>query len=37
MIQVTSTLMAHDYAAEGVRTPETLGIGDLTAEEIGAL
>ncbi len=37
IIQVTSTLMAHDYAAEGVRTPETLGIGNLTAEEIGAL
>ncbi len=37
MIQVTSTLMAHDYAAEAVRTPDTLGIGGLTAEEIGAL
>ncbi len=37
MIQVTSTLMAHDYASEALRTPETLGIGNLSAEEIGAL
>ncbi len=37
MIQVTSTLMAHDYASEALRTPETLGIGSLSAEAIGAL
>ncbi len=39
MIRLASVLMAHDYAAEGRRTPATLGIGDLSpdglAERLG--
>jgi opine dehydrogenase len=37
IIQVTSVLMNRDYAGEALRTPESLGIGDLTAEQIAAL
>ncbi len=37
VIQVTSVLMARDYAAEAVRTPESLGIADLSTEELGGL
>ena len=37
MIQLTSVLMNRDYAGEALRTPDTLGIGDLTAEQISAL
>jgi opine dehydrogenase len=37
MIQVTSVLMARDYAAEAVRTPESLGIAELSARELGRL
>lgn len=37
IIQVTSVLMNRDYAAEALRTPESLGIGDLTVEELGNL
>ena len=37
IIQVTSVLMGHDYAAEARRTPDTLGIGNLSAEELGML
>lgn len=37
IIQVTSVLMARDYAAEAVRTPESLGIAELSAEKLGKL
>jgi opine dehydrogenase len=37
IIQLTSVLMARDYASEAPRTPEALGIGDLSAEELGDL
>lgn len=37
VIQVTSVLMARDYAGEGVRTPESLGIAELPAAELGRL
>jgi opine dehydrogenase len=37
MIQMTSILMARDYATEAPRTPDSLGIGDLSAEELGDL
>ena len=37
MIQVTSVLMNRDYAGEALRTPATLGIAGLSAEELGAL
>ncbi len=37
IIKVTSVLMNRDYAAEAVRTPESLGIGDLGVEELGGL
>jgi opine dehydrogenase len=37
IIHLASTLMDRDYAAEALRTPESLGIGDLSAEELGKL
>ena len=37
IIQVTSVLMARDYAGEALRTPENLGIGGLSAGELGKL
>ena len=37
VIQVTSVLMARDYAGEAVRTPESLGIAELSAGELGSL
>lgn len=37
MIQVTSVLMARDYAGEALRTPGALGIGGLSAEQLGSL
>jgi opine dehydrogenase len=37
IIQVASVLMARDYASEAPRTPDALGIGDLSAEELGSL
>ena len=37
VIQVTSVLMARDYAAEAARTPESLGIADLSIGELGSL
>ena len=37
VIQVTSVLMARDYAGEAVRTPESLGIGELSAGELARL
>jgi opine dehydrogenase len=37
MIQITSVLMNRDYAGEALRTPESLGIGDRSAEELGSL
>ncbi len=37
IIQVTSVLMAHDYAGEALRTPATLGIAELSAEALGDL
>ncbi|NNF16353.1 MAG: opine dehydrogenase, partial [Gammaproteobacteria bacterium] len=37
MIQVTSVLMARDYASEALRTPATLGIEQLSAGELGRL
>ena len=37
IIQVASVLMARDYAHEALRTPQSLGIGQLSATELGAL
>ena len=37
MIQVTSVLMARDYAGEALRTPDALGIGGRSAEQLGSL
>jgi len=37
MIHLTSVLMNRDYAGEALRTPEMLGIGDLSAAELGSL
>ena len=37
MIRLTSVLMAHDYSGEALRTPESLGIGGLSAEELSKL
>ena len=37
IIQLTSVLMARDYASEAPRTPDWLGIGDLSAEVLGSL
>jgi opine dehydrogenase len=37
VIQVTSVLMARDYAGEAVRTPESLGIAELSAVKLGRL
>jgi opine dehydrogenase len=37
MIQLTSVLMNRDYAAEALRTPETLGIDGLSVAELGCL
>ncbi len=37
IIQMTSILMHRDYAAEALRTPDSLGIGNLTAEQLGNL
>ncbi len=37
MIQVTSVLMARDYAAEALRTPASLGIAEFSAQELGRL
>jgi len=37
IIRVTSVLMARDYVGESARTPESLGIGELSAEELGSL
>jgi len=37
MIQLTSVLMNRDYAGEALRTPESLGIGDYSAAELGSL
>lgn len=34
IIQLASVLMARDYAREAPRTPETLGVGDLSMEEL---
>lgn len=37
MIRLTTALMARDYAGEALRTPESLGIGGLSVEELGNL
>ena len=37
MICITSVLMNRNYAGEALRTPEVLGIGDLSAAELGSL
>lgn len=37
IIHLASTLMDRDYAAEALRTPASLGIGGLSAEELGKL
>ncbi len=37
IIQITSVLMGRDYAAEALRTPESLGIGDRSAEELAGM
>lgn len=37
LIQLASVLMNRDYAGEALRTPESLGIGGLTAEQIAGL
>jgi opine dehydrogenase len=34
VIQLASVLMARDYAAEALRTPDSLGIGSLTLEDL---
>lgn len=34
IIHVTSVLMDRDYADEALRTPQSLGIGDMTAEQL---
>ncbi len=37
IIQVTSVLMSRDYSGEALRTPESLGISDRSAAELGKL
>ncbi len=37
VIHLTSVLMARAYAIEAIRTPTSLGIGDLSAEALGSL
>jgi len=37
IISVASIVMARDYRAEALRTPESLGIADHSAEELAAL
>ena len=37
MIHITSVLMKRAYASEAIRTPTSLGIGDLSAEALGSL
>lgn len=37
VIQMASVLMNRDYAAEALRTPQSLGIGEYSAEELGKL
>ncbi len=37
MIQLASVLMNRDYAGEAARTPESLGIGELTVEALADL
>ena len=37
VIHLTSVLMARAYATEAIRTPTSLGIGDLSAEALGNL
>ena len=37
VIEIASIVMARDYRAEALRTPETLGIADFSVEELGAL
>jgi len=37
IIDVAAIVMARDYRAESLRTPESLGIANRSAEELGAL
>ena len=37
IIQLTSVLMNRDYATEALRTPESLGIADLSVAELYSL
>jgi opine dehydrogenase len=37
VIQIASVLMSREYAAEALRTPESLGIAQLSAQELGRL
>jgi opine dehydrogenase len=37
VIQVASVLMARDYSSEALRTPDSLGIANLSADELGRL
>jgi opine dehydrogenase len=37
IIRLGSVVMARDYAGEALRTPESLGIGNLSAQELGGL
>jgi opine dehydrogenase len=37
VINVASIVMARDYKAESLRTPESLGIADRSAEELASL
>ena len=37
IIHITSVLMERDYAAEALRTPASLGVADLSAEELREL
>jgi opine dehydrogenase len=37
IIQFASVLMSRDYAAEAMRTPESLGIADFSANELSSI
>jgi opine dehydrogenase len=37
LIHIASVLMARDYAGEAMRTPESLGIAEFSAQELGKL
>jgi 6,7-dimethyl-8-ribityllumazine synthase len=37
IIRIASVLMGRTYASDAIRTPSSLGIGDLSAEALGGL